>query len=252
MAIGDFNGDGTPDVATANYYGDDVAVQPGDGAGGLRGPPSYPGGIGHQSATSGDFDGDGDVDLAVSNIFGSSVSLLLGDGAGAFAGPASFSAGQFTKAVASGDFDEDGNLDLAVARSNYLSILLGDGAGGFSNLPALVVSGPWDSIATGDFDGDGHLDVVLGEDPSAPHSFGQGIIFLLGDGHGAFSTSATMQLSGAAAFATGDFDADGALDVAVAGDRVAAGQLGSVQLACATSVKDHGLRFAWKKVMIRV
>jgi len=45
VAVGDFNGDGNPDVAMANYDGDDVTVFLGAGDGTLKSAADYPGSI---------------------------------------------------------------------------------------------------------------------------------------------------------------------------------------------------------------
>src|SRR2546428_5220739 len=75
VAVGDFNGDGTLDLAVAN-------------------PNSSAAGFGSDSAT---------------------VSILLGTGTGSFGAKTDFSTGRASSSVAVGDFNGDGKLDLAVA-----------------------------------------------------------------------------------------------------------------------------------------
>jgi hypothetical protein len=85
IAIGDFNGDGKQDLATANDISDDVSVLLGDGAGGFAPAVAFGVGNGPLSVAVGDFNGDGQQDLASANSNSNNVSVLLGDGAGGFA-----------------------------------------------------------------------------------------------------------------------------------------------------------------------
>src|SRR5262249_58475075 len=69
VAAGDFNGDGKPDLATANADSGDVGVLLGNGDGTFGQPVYYPTGAnsGSQDLDLGDFNGDGKLDLAVAN-----------------------------------------------------------------------------------------------------------------------------------------------------------------------------------------
>ena len=80
MVVGDFNGDGVPDLATANYNGNNVTVLLGNGAGGFTpamGSP-FPSGTSPTSLVVGDFNGDGVQDLATANYGSNNVTVLLG------------------------------------------------------------------------------------------------------------------------------------------------------------------------------
>jgi hypothetical protein len=75
VAVGDFNGDGIPDLAVAAAT---VRVLLGKGDGTFQTTNvSYIAGIHTSSVAVGDFNGDGKPDLAVSNFYG--VSILLND-----------------------------------------------------------------------------------------------------------------------------------------------------------------------------
>jgi hypothetical protein len=135
VAVGDFNGDGIPDLAVAN--GSAVSVLLGNGDGTFQAQVSYAAGIGPIFVAAGDFNGDGKLDLAVATSGG--VRVLLGNGDGTFqTTPISYVAGRTPQAVAVGDFNGDGAADLAVANcdssisagSNDVSILLNDGSWG--------------------------------------------------------------------------------------------------------------------------
>lgn len=86
VAVGDFNGDGHPDLAVANFTYETLSIYLGDGTGAFTealGSPYQTGAISAYVTTL-DFNGDGKLDLAVANTNTNSVLLLLGDGAGRF------------------------------------------------------------------------------------------------------------------------------------------------------------------------
>ena len=169
VAVGDFNGDGDPDLAIANFNSNDVSVLLG-GPGGSFGPPtSFPAGVEPGSVAVGDFNGDGDPDLATTNHNPNDVSddpndvsVLLGGPGGSFGPPSNFAAGDTPGFVAVGDFDGDGDPDLAVANinSNDVSVLLG-GPGGSFGPPANFAAGGPTGVAVADFNGDGDPDLAV-------------------------------------------------------------------------------------------
>ena len=85
VAVADFNGDGIPDLAVANFgtypnFTDgSVSVLLGNGDGTFQAPASYAVGSNPDWVLVGDFNGDGYPDLAVNNFGSNSVSILLND-----------------------------------------------------------------------------------------------------------------------------------------------------------------------------
>ena len=64
VAVGDFNGDGVQDLATANNNSDNVSVLIGTGTGSFGPPSNFTVGATPYSVAVGDFNGDGVQDLA--------------------------------------------------------------------------------------------------------------------------------------------------------------------------------------------
>jgi hypothetical protein len=215
VAVGDFNGDGKQDLATANAYSDNVSILLGDGAGNFSAPTNFTVGDFPNSVAVGDFNGDGKQDLATANAYSDNVSILLGDGAGSFSVPTSFAAGDGPERVAVGDFNGDGKQDLAVANysSDNVSILLGDGAGNFSVPTSFAAGdGPF-SVAVGDFNGDGKQDLAV------VNYFSDNVSILLGNGDGNFSAPTNFAVGiNPNSVAVGDFNGDGKQDLATANE----------------------------------
>jgi len=221
VAIGDFNGDGSLDLAIAGQYNVTASMGNGKGgftasSGGLLDPEIFP-----LSIAVGDFNGDGNPDLVIADdtALSKNVRVLLGNGRGGFtAAPGKpFVVGRSPGSVAVGDFNADGNLDLAVADSddNNVTVLLGDGTGGFSaasGSPFPAGSDP-QSVVVGDFNGDGKPDLAIANGGSS------NVTVLLGNGTGGFAAAPGSPVpvgSGPRSLAVGDFNGDGKLDLAVA------------------------------------
>jgi hypothetical protein len=74
VAVADINGDGIPDIVTANLGNNTVSVLLGNGDGSFQTQQVFPAGSSPASVAVADVDGDGKPDLIVT---GSSVSVLL-------------------------------------------------------------------------------------------------------------------------------------------------------------------------------
>jgi hypothetical protein len=93
VAVGDFNGDGIPDLAVANVDSNSVSVLLGKGDGTFQAAVNYAGGSGAISVTVKDLNGDGFVDLVVAAYYSNAVNVLLGNGDGTFQPARSYTAG---------------------------------------------------------------------------------------------------------------------------------------------------------------
>lgn len=77
VAVGDFDGDGIPDLVTANAGSDNVSVLLGNGNGSFQAAQNFAAGDGPVSTAVGDFNGDGIRDLVTANRNSNNVSVPL-------------------------------------------------------------------------------------------------------------------------------------------------------------------------------
>jgi hypothetical protein len=224
VVVGDFNGDGIPDVATANAFGGNVTVLFGNGSGGFTGRVDLAAGNTPIWLVVGDFNGDGISDLAAcegTDVASSMVSVWPGSRAGTFSTRQDFSVGYYPNSIVAADFNNDGRMDLATANAygHTLSVLLGEGTGNFGGRTDLATgvggssAGNILGIAAGDFKKDGNLDLLS----SSQASSGNVVSIHWGDGSGNFSLETNMPTGALPRdIAVGDFNHDGFLGFATA------------------------------------
>lgn len=174
IAVGDLDGDGSPDLVVADHGGQ-VAVLLGDGYGGFDSRPPFRVGFGDRpvAVALADVNGDGRLDLMVLSAGSDDLSVMLGDGMGGFEATAAspIAVPDAPSSMAVGDFNADGRPDLAITAgttSGSVSVLQGDGSGGFTpatGSPYVVGSAP-SSVTVGDFNGDGALDLATANEGS--------------------------------------------------------------------------------------
>lgn len=161
VAVADFTGDGSPDVAVAIIDRALVRIYKNDGTGRLTAMLDIPVPAGPVYLRTADFNEDGRMDLVVSNSGADSVTVLLAQGTGFL--PLQLQAGKAPTALLTRDLNRDGHADVLVA--SFLGadfrVMLGDGKGGFPTQTTF----PGTYLATGadlaDVNGDGLPDLLL-------------------------------------------------------------------------------------------
>ncbi len=216
IAVGDLNGDGKLDIATANEVPNTVSILINTGNGTYASAINYGAGSYPNTIALGDVNGDSFLDIATSNATSDSISILINNGNGTFTTSVSYCAGTGTVSnavmVIMGDFNGDTKLDLAVALQSILkfSILINNGNGTFAP-PIFYSIGSFgtSSIAASDLNMDGFLDLVTTEVDS--------INVLLNFGNGTFLPykSYVIGATSTSQIAVGDINGDGKPDLAV-------------------------------------
>jgi hypothetical protein len=181
---------------------------------------------GPHSVVAGDFNRDGNLDLAaVSYLPVANVSIFLGNGDGTFRVGASYAVAAQPFYAATASLRNNGILDLVVgdSLSDDVYVMLGKGDGTFQPPVAYPTIGEPVHVSTGDFTGDGKLDIIAltGDGCSC-------VEVLPGNGNGTFGASIATTVPyniGGYAMATGHFNGDNELDVAVSGSFGTASQV---------------------------
>jgi len=252
LTVGDFNGDGKPDVAVFNdsdlsATASSVSIFLNTGNGNFAAPVVYEsGGSTPATITLGDFNGDGKLDIALLEYDSSSqgeTGILLGNGDGTFHNVITAPTGGGNQALwlAAADFNGDGKKDLVVVERDtgqsdpsggLAQVLLSNGDGTFSigqvygtggQVGSACCGGNALSVATGDVNGDGKQDIVLGNlcEPWLRNQVAYDVAcvngsmgVLLGNGDGTFQLSFTQPVTDGNLFgiSLADTNADGKLD----------------------------------------
>ncbi|MCC7508506.1 MAG: VCBS repeat-containing protein [Planctomycetes bacterium] len=229
-ACGDINGDGRPDVAVGGAFspsGVHVWLTPSNlsnwnamqghrdfVASKITLTPSTNGTVYGVEIGDINADGYGDVLLSLENGSDNRPELFTWNPqTSAFNSPVKFGTNTGHTGIRTADLNSDGLLDVVcVCHANYYC--LNNGQGGFNASVAFTGSGSWGSdVAFADFDNDGDLDVVFvhGSGTVNPND-----MVFYNNGTGGFPTSATLGTATVSlGVATGDFNGDGAVDIAV-------------------------------------
>jgi hypothetical protein len=211
-AVGDFDGNGSADVAVTNAGSDTVSIVLNAGGGVPRPPTTVAVGDEPRGIAAADLVGDDALDLLVVHFTSRDLRVLEGNGDGTFSPDATYPLGGDAEDVATADLDDDGDEDAVVAVDlQPVQVLLNDGTGALSASDAGGHAFGASGVAIGDLDGDGNLDIAV----ASSRDFTAHV--LLGAGDGTFTAGETVPTSGSPRrVALGDVDGDGDLDLATA------------------------------------
>jgi len=221
LDLGDFDGNSTIDIVTANDFGGSVSLLSGDGNGGFGAAVEFNArGVATQGPNSiavGDLNQDGNNDVAVAGQ-SAEMAVLYGDGSGNLGPPVSFNVNGNSDALIIGDFNNDALPDIAATATSgsggFVQVYLGNGLGSFLSPIRTDVGDRPKSIAAGDLNLDGNLDLAV------TNSDSDTVSVLLGLGNGAYFASKTISIPkipilGEDHIAIADFNQDLYPDLAV-------------------------------------
>ena len=235
IAWGDYDNDGKLDIAVAGLNrfiifrnaGNDSFINAAE-------PMGFNAGLSDPAIAWADYDRDNDLDIAVSGVdFSNNKRLVIfqNNGSGTFsnaAEPMGMNAGVSNSSIGWADYDGDLDMDLAVSgwsgTSRRLIIFRNDGNGIFTNVaePMGTNAGVnYSSLSWADYDNDGDPDLAITGLSSSLGAGTKNIIIFRNDGDGAFTRAIEPMAIDSGVYkssiAWGDYDADGYLDLAVAG-----------------------------------
>ncbi len=228
VVAGDFNGDGIPDLATANSCVNTVDVFVGNGDGTFQSPQvtSFPdpwsvvwslGVSNSANQTTSDFNHDGRLDLAVADFGANEVDVLLGNGNGTFGPRASYTSPASPNSVLAADLNGDGWADLASTAqfSNQIDIRANLRTGLFGAAASFATGAVPSGAALGDFNLDGSPDLAIVNSGATPGS----VSVLLNNGGGSFAAASGSPFTtgnNPQSVAVADFDLKNGPDLATA------------------------------------
>ncbi len=249
MKVGDFDGDGKPDIALASNFGSTIGLLRNSTTNFGAGATSYtfesvkfislnPNGLNPQSLQVADIDKDGKLDIVVGSrgtADNQSKLVILKNNctlASSFS-TSSFTATYYTSnpnysatstAVTTGDFDNDGDIDVALVDQSgtstpstitlFENLYAAVGDINFSMHSTLTADKGTTDVAAGDFDNDGNIDIV------ATNNDNNTIVVYQNSGAFAIATTPTLTLSGGAlnkpsSIALADMNGDGKVDMVI-------------------------------------
>jgi hypothetical protein len=232
VAAGDFNGDGTVDLAVSiNDPAIMLSLLIGNGDGTFRAPINVANTSQADSPAivATDLDNDGRLDVVLSHVIGcftapciasTNISVLLGFGDGTFQQPIDIDVGTGMSRIAVGDFNRDGRKDLAIAGDNsQVYTLLGVGNGTFLQQPTITLTADTLFVDGTDIDvADLNRDTIEDLVVAIPLN-GSRTAILLGRGDGSFGPPSILtepRLRVPQYQVVADFNRDGLLDLALA------------------------------------
>ncbi len=210
VVAADVNGDGRPDLISANETDNSLTVLTNNGNGGFGFKATLPVGSQPHGLVATDVNGDLALDLACVNAGANSVSVLLNQGSGVFASLATLPVGNQPVFIAASDVNGDGQPDLITANKadDSLTVLTNNGGGGFGFNATLPVGHFPNAISAADLNGDARVDLVSVNWGAAT------MTVLTNNGSGGFGFNATLGVGNyPSTVAAADFNGDGAADL---------------------------------------
>ena len=209
VVAADVNGDGKPDLISANYNAATLSVVTNNGSGGFATAATVSVGSGPIAVTAADVNGDSKLDLISANRLDNTLSVRTNSGSGAFVAAATLSVGINPYSVTAADVNGDGAVDLISANrdANTLSVLT-NSSGSFVLASSPTVGTAPRSVAVADVNGDGKVDLISG------NSAANTLTVLTNNGSGGFVLASSPAVGGdPGSVAAADVNGDGKVDL---------------------------------------
>lgn len=235
LVLGDFNGDGTLDIAAAIPSATVITVLINAGDSSFTAGVNYPSGGSCNSIVAADFDGDSILDLAVTNGDEASIGLLIGNGDGTFQSPLTFPTPSDPRALEIGDFNGNGfDLAFLTGEMNSASVVvfLNDGFGSFTGGGLIATDSNPTHLVAGNFNGDAHTDLVVSHHAVLGFFPEHSIWILDGNGDGSFQAPSYFDVpfnEAAIIYTDVNWDKTADLIVAVDDDDVCLGRIRALE-----------------------
>jgi hypothetical protein len=167
--VGDFDGDGSKDLAVTNAFGGKVLLLHGFGDGTFAAPLQFQAGVSPEPLAVADFNGDSFDDLVIGNRSDNTIQVRLGDAVASLTEPtATITTAADPASLGTGDFTGDGPGDILVgasggigASAGALQVFTGNGDGTFVTTP-ITTGGPFGISSAADINSDGVPDAIVG------------------------------------------------------------------------------------------
>jgi hypothetical protein len=213
VAVADVNGDGRPDIITANEVNNTISILTNSGAGSFVLSTNLTGLSMPFAVVATDLNNDSRKDLVVANYGNNSLSVFTNNGNGVFALASSLSTGPNPMAVAVADLNGDGRPDLISA--NYgggtLSVFTNKGAGQFALWSTPVPTGNVHDVLAADLYGNGTMQLACVD------YTGSLLRILTNNGSGVFTTASSYNTGpGPISVIATDLNNDGSIDLVCA------------------------------------
>ncbi len=213
VATGDFNGDGYPDIVTANSGGNDISVLLNTKTGTFNPASNFSAGTAPSAVAVGDVNNDGFLDIVVANSGSANVSVFLGKGNGTFGAATPYAVGNGPASIVLAKTSGHIYPDILVSNKtdNTVSVLLGNGDGTFqAQTPYSIPNSSPVGITAADINANGILDLIVTE--SATNSVG----VMQGSGTGTFSGAVNYKVGVTPVAVAAVIDGSGKYDLVVA------------------------------------